>query len=670
MPTEPLTDPFACDAFISYASKDKAAADALCASLERRGLRCWIAPRDVRPGALYADAIVRALNGSKALVLLLSQYSVASTHVGKEIERASSKRRPIITLRLDAAPLTPALEYFLSESQWVDVDTAGFDAATEHIGLALEATLTGSTLTGSTPTATALPRSPRQRSPWIPAAVIGFLVIVGGILLARHWQTTPASAAPTLPAGAATTRTATAPTAPSVPAAQSVAVLPFEDLSEKKDQGYFSDGLSSELIDLLANVQGLRVPARMSSFYFKGKAATLQDIAHALNVSHVLEGTVRSSGQNLRITTDLVSVDTGTPIWSQTYDRKLDDIFKIQDDIAGSVVSALKISLLRRKPVARPTANPAAYRAYLQCYDEGYSESREAAAAGIRYCEQSVALDPTYAPAWTGLAFSYITAFSGFGMYSYSVARDHILAAAQRAIALDPNFAAAHLALAQLYYQMDFDPAAADVEIKRAIALDLDSSDAKWLEGYLASIQGRYDEARSALATAQSHDPLWSEISLQLGNVGYRSGRYDDAKAGYRSALDIEPKIGSVHYRLGLVALLEHDPATALAEFEREPDRDFRAVGLPMAYDALGRKADADRAIVAAERAAATMGAAYQMALVYAARKDSVKTLEWLERAHTQRDPGMLWIKGEPFLRFLEPEPRFQTLLREMHLAG
>jgi len=663
-----MTDPHARDAFLSYASADRAVADALCAGLEGRGIRCWIAPRDVAPGALYADAIVRALNGTRALVLVLSEHSVASPHVGKEIERAASKRRPIITLRLDAAPLTHALEYFLSESQWVDADRLGLEAAIDQIGAALGAILADVTPgpgvtpgSGTTPSRPAMRRRPwTATAAWATGAALALLAIVGGFLIAQHRP-----GAPSVDRGPARGAGATAAPSPD-PIQPSVAVLPFEDLSEQKNQAYFSDGLSSELIDLLAKVPGLRVPARMSSFYFKGKAATLQDIAHALSVRHVLEGTVRSSGQSLRITTDLVSVETGTPVWSQTYDRKLEDIFKIQDDIAGSVVAALKISLLRRPLTVKPTANTAAYQAYLQCYESSYNSSRDAAAATIRYCEQSVALDPDYAPAWTGLAFSYLTAFAGFGMYPYPVAREHMLAAAQRAIQLDPTFAAAHLALAQLYYQMDFDPAAAEVEIKRALALDLDAVDSNWLEGYIASIQCRYDDARRAFAVSQARDPLWTEDPLQIGNVGYRSGRYEDAKAGYRQALEIDPLVVSVHYRLGLVALLERDPTTALAEFEREPDPDFHAVGPPMAYDALGRKAEADRALAAAERT--TKGAAYQIALIYAARKDQQKTLEWLERAYAARDVGMLWIKGEPFLEFLKAEPRFQALLHKMHL--
>jgi TolB-like protein len=369
MQAELTTDPaFARDVFISYANQDTAVADALCASLERCGLSCWIAPRDVMPGALYADSIVRAINGAKILILVLSGHSVASSHVGKEIERASSKSRPIIALRIDAAPLTPSLEYFLSESQWVDATSIGIEAAHAKLAEAVQAQLrgTGPGTKGAVATGAASAKPSRKR--WPAVAALAVAALIGVAVFVRFWP------APRSPAVVQTVPGSTGVAAPdgsvqgTVDTQKSVAVLPFEDLSKNKDEAYFSDGLAGELIDLLAKVPGLRVPARMSSFYFKGRQATLQEIARALNVSHVLEGTVRSSGQTLRVTTDLVSVDTGTPVWSETYDRKLDDVFKIQDDIAGSVVGALKVSLLgKAAPRATPTANSADYTAYLKC---------------------------------------------------------------------------------------------------------------------------------------------------------------------------------------------------------------------------------------------------------------------------------------------------------------
>jgi TolB-like protein/tetratricopeptide (TPR) repeat protein len=680
------TDPaFARDAFISYANQDTAVAAALCASLEQHGLRCWIAPRDVMPGALYADAIVRAISGARVLILVLSQHSVSSPHVGKEIERASSKRRPIIALRIDAAPLTPALEYFLSESQWVDASSIGIEAAQAKLAEAVRARLGGppilpnplddsGSIGGAAPglsvgPATTAATATSSRSRWPLMAAFAVAALVAAAVIGKFWFGQRTAATPAQTASSAGTAAPDGPRANSTDKQKSVAVLPFEDLSQNKDQAYFSDGLSGELIDLLAKVSGLRVPARMSSFYFKGKQAKLQDIAHALNVTHVLEGTVRTSGQTLRITADLVSVDTGTQVWSESYDRKLDDVFKIQDDIAGSVVGALKVSLLGKdSPRAVPTANAAAYTAYLKCQEDLSILNREGAEDAVRDCQQAVDLDPNFARAWLGLAAAVQFQFVGFSVSTYEIARPRAYAAIQRALALEPNLGEAHYALAELLYQMDFEPAAAAVELQRATQLAPSSAEANWLSGYINNVQCRYEDALRSLSRARGLDPLSTDTRIQIGNVNYRWGKLEAAAAAYHEALGINALTGSAHYRLGLVALQQGNPTQALAEFEQERDPDFRAVGLPMAYDALGRKADAERALASAEKTAA-LGASYQIALVYAARKDSDKTFEWLNRAYAQRDTGMLWIKGEPFLRPFHSDPRFKVLLGKMHLS-
>jgi tetratricopeptide (TPR) repeat protein len=180
-------------------------------------------------------------------------------------------------------------------------------------------------------------------------------------------------------------------------------------------------------------------------------------------------------------------------------------------------------------------------------------------------------------------------------------------------------------------------------------------------------VQCRFDYALAALERSRARDPLFTDVHIQMGNVNYRRGRLAEAAAAYHTALALDEHAGSVHYRLGLVALLQGDPTAALAEFEQEPDPDFHSVGLPLAYDALGRKADAESALAHAESTAA-MGAAYQIALIYAARKDADDAFRWLDRAYRQRDAGMLWIKGEPLLKDLRPDPRFQKLLHQMHL--
>jgi TolB-like protein len=288
--------------FISYASKDVAVADAAVAALERHGVTCWIAPRDVKPGALYAEAIVQAISSARAVVLVLSANSVGSAHVGKEVERASSKRRPAIALRIDDAPLSPALEYFLSESHWIDARAGGMDAALSKLIDAIRdperaAPKTISTGTSGTSAvkASALHSKSRNRTLFVAGLAV-VAVALAALLADKFWVAKRLSTERPIAAKAP----AAAPATPTIPE-KSVAVLPFLDINEKKDQEYFSDGLSEELIDLLTKIPDLRVPARTSSFYFKGKQTTIPEIANALRVSHVLEGSVRKSGNELRI---------------------------------------------------------------------------------------------------------------------------------------------------------------------------------------------------------------------------------------------------------------------------------------------------------------------------------------------------------------------------------
>jgi hypothetical protein len=259
--------------FISYASPDVAVADAVCAALERGGVTCWVAPRDVLPGDFYADAIVRAIDTSKAIIIVLSQSAVASPHVLREVERATSKRHPVLTLRIDQVPLPAALEYFLNTSQWLDVGSDGLASALPKLLTAVRRVIAGAPPAHATIAAPDL-RAPARKTPGrsfnrmtMTLVVLVALAIVG-FVADRIWL----SARRAGPASATPVTTSVPASLPEAPGPEkSIAVLPFVDMSEKKDQEYFSDGLSEELIDRLAHSADLKVIARTSSFQFKGK---------------------------------------------------------------------------------------------------------------------------------------------------------------------------------------------------------------------------------------------------------------------------------------------------------------------------------------------------------------------------------------------------------------
>ncbi|HSY09171.1 MAG TPA: TIR domain-containing protein [Steroidobacteraceae bacterium] len=658
--------------FVSYASSDSATAESLCAYLERAGITCWIAPRDVRPGDFYADAIVQAINVCQALVLVLSAHSIASPHVVREVERASSKQRPVIAFRIDATPLPPGLEYFLSTSQWLDASADGAERAYPKLVEAVRRRSAGAaersssapagmTTTGITPQST---RSAAGINRMLTAAIVVIAAGLVYVLADRFWLSRRAPAAAnalvqTVPASAVTPANGD----------KSVAVLPFTDLSERKDQEYFSDGLSEELIDLLGKIPGLRVSARTSSFFYKGKQTTLGEIASALKVAHVLEGSVRKAGGNVRITADLVRVSDEAHLWSETYDRKLDDIFKLQDEIAGAVVKALKVSLLSADvPKAIPTANIDAYTLYLQgrLLIERYDLADNL--KGQEYLQQALKLDPKYAPAWAELSRARFVAFASFGASTYQEARPAVLEAANEALRLDPRLAAAHIALGSMLFAMDWDWSAADREFKSAIELDPGDSSTLPIAGQLAVSQGRYDEARRLAQTAIARDPLQILGYRGLGIASFFAGDLPGATTAFRKAIELSPTSDGLHYKLGLVLLSAGDAQGALAEFEHEPHAGWRRQGVPLALDALGRKADADRALALAAKDAPN-GWGFQLAEIYAHRKDLDQAFVWLDHAYQQHDPGLaIYLKGDPLLANVRGDARYNALLRKMQL--
>ncbi|MHB8476761.1 MAG: TIR domain-containing protein [Steroidobacteraceae bacterium] len=278
-PLEAERPPLPKDVFVSYASQDAAVANSVVEALERQGIRCWIAPRDVTPGEFYADAIVRAIDAARALVLVLSQHAAVSHHILREIERASSKRHPVISLRIDHAALPVGLEYFLNTSQWLDATEGDVNRAFPRLVEAARKVLAGGSSAQATPAPSRSSHisapSPIRQSWSRPVAAVLCLVAVAilGIAIDKRWFSR--HIVEEKPVAAAAAAPVTAPTVPE----KSVAVLPFVDMSEKKDQEYFSDGLSEELIDMLTKVPDLRVPARTSSFYFKGKQTKISDIA-------------------------------------------------------------------------------------------------------------------------------------------------------------------------------------------------------------------------------------------------------------------------------------------------------------------------------------------------------------------------------------------------------
>jgi serine/threonine protein kinase/TolB-like protein len=451
---------------------------------------------------------------------------------------------------------------------------------------------------------------------------------------------------------------------------KSVAVLPFVDMSEKKDQEYFSDGLSEELIGLLSKVPGLHVPARTSSFYFKGKPTKITDIAKELSVANVLEGSVRKSGKQLRITVQLIRAESGDHLWSETYERKLNDIFKIQDDIAVEVVKALKVSLLvEAMPKVKGTQSQEAYNLYLQARSQYHQVSTQSGdEKAIDSLQKMLKLDPHFAPAWATLALFHVAEFDMYMTRPFAEARADANGAAEQALRLDPQLADAHVAKGRVLYVFDWSWDKALAQYQEAIALDPANAIALRHAGLAACTLGRLDQGLQLILSAVARDPLDPWNYWILGELRYRHGELKEAETARRKFLEIASTgQKSAHYNLGLVLLAEDQTVAALAEMEREVSPKVRQQGLALALDRLGRKSEADAALAIAED---KYGAdeAYRIALVYANRKDLDRAFAWLDRAYRQHDPALNFVKGDPLLKNLESDPRYKAFLRKMKL--
>jgi TolB-like protein len=631
------------DVFVSYASQDAAVADAVVENLERQGIRCWIAPRDVRPGTEYADAIVAAINEAKAVVLILSGSAVASSHVGRETERAASKHKQIIAFRIDAASLSRSLEYFLSNSQWIDAAALGREGA---LGRLAEAVGQAPPVPPAKPTAMKVGSVGALKRAVVVAAFVVALVV--GAVAFRYW---PSKQRP--PVAAISDK--------------SIAVLPFTDMSQKKDQEYFGDGMAEEILDLLAKIPGLTVIGRTSSFQFKGKNEDLRKIGTELNAAYVLEGSVRSSGEQVRITAQLINTKTGAHEWSETYDRPIGDVLKLQDAIAAGVARELQLTVASDHLKPRATLKDAdVYDLLLRgrhAFDRFDKEGFTEAAALF---QRAIDRDPTSADAAAELAFSY-EAQAEWGFISPAAGFEQARRLAATALTLDPNNVLAHYVLGYIHIVYDWDWAAAASEFQQVATMTPGSADGLIGLALVSRTLGRWDDALRQINAAIAQDPLSPDGFSVLTKTQWSRGHLAEAEAAIRKTLDIRPTFGSGHLCLGLILLARGDRGAALQAMQQEATDDGQQQGLAIAYFALGRKAESN-AVLASMIKERADGNAVGIADVYAFRGQSDEAMHWLERAYAQKDSELYFIKSEAELQSLREDPRFKAFLKKMNL--
>jgi len=461
------------------------------------------------------------------------------------------------------------------------------------------------------------------------------------------------------------------------PPLASAAVLPFVDLSPQKDQEYFSDGLTEELITTLSQVSGLRVAARTSSFQFKGLNPDVHEVGRKLDVGAVLEGSVRRSGNRLRVSAQLISVKDGYQLWSESYDRDLADVFAVQEDVARSIVAALRVRLAPARDSAlavRPTGDLQAYDLYLKGRFAWNQRNATALPEAVRYLEQAVARDPKFVRAWSALAQAYLLVVpyaGGVPMDTWRKAE----AAARNALALDSTSAEAYAALGygSMIYAWDF--AAAEENFRRAIAADSNDATAHhWYGDFLAG-RGRLEECLAEMTRAHQVDPLSRQSGVEWGWASYLLHRNAEAEAHLRQILAIDPNYAQVHAKLGFLQIQQHRYPEAIASLKRAIDLGlfypYAASALAAAYAGAGDRASAQHIIDdLKQRSTHELVPPVHIAIAYAGLGDVTQGLEWLNRGIDQHDIYIPENFFEPLLDPLRKDPRFARVVARMGLNG
>ena len=450
---------------------------------------------------------------------------------------------------------------------------------------------------------------------------------------------------------------------------KSIAVLPFVNLSDDKEQEYFSDGLSEELLNLLAKIPELKVIGRTSSFAFKGKNEDLRNIAQQLGVAHLLEGSVRKDGNKIRVTAQLINATDGTQMWRDTYDRDLKGIFQLQDEIATAVVQQLKLKLLEI-PSAKvsDTGNIEAYNLILQGNYFFDKLDKENVAKSVDFYNQALAIDSTDARAWGKLA----NAISRQAWQNYIdpiAGREKARIAAMKSIALNKNLAIGYLELGDLKLYHDFDWKGAEEIYQKALILEPENPDILYsLGGGLYFAIGRWKESIELMKKCIEYDPLKPISHLNLGNILTHAGRPDEAIAYFKKTLELNPQFQRAHLYLGRNYLLLGKTEMGLKEMQQENFEVFRTFGMTLAYHAMGKKREADDALKDfTERFENDWY--YLLAELHAYRGEKDKAFIWLENAYNKKDGWLVFLKGDPLLKNLQSDSRYKAFLKKMNLT-
>jgi serine/threonine-protein kinase len=493
---------------------------------------------------------------------------------------------------------------------------------------------------------------------WIAVVVVAATLSLGLFFLGRYT------------AGTTTPRSSESATASNPQ--KSIAVLPLVNTSGDPANEYFSDGLSEELIAVLAKIPGLKIIGRSSSFLFKGKADDSRTIGDKLGVANLLEGSVRKQGDRVRIVAELINAADGRTLWSETYDRELKDVFAVQSEIATAVTDQLKIKLLgapAKSDAAPSNDNLAAYDALQQGTFYFRLSTEEGTRKATEFYGEAIRLDPNYALAHANLSLAWrllAAAWLGGGVEAteaYAKARNE----AQVALSLAPNLATAHEALGFVLLTSDFDFAGAEAELRKAEKLAPADAGPKGALCILFGAQGRLVEAETVARQTLALDPLGVTRYFNLARILIGGGRYDEAEAALRKAVVLQPAAARLHVHLTTIDVLRGNATGALQNAQLEPPGSWRDYALALARQMQSDRPAADAALQKLINENAASGP-FQIAAVYGLRNEPDKMFEWLDRAYTERDSGLTQFLVTPFILNYKDDPRFAAFCQKLNV--
>jgi TolB-like protein/Tfp pilus assembly protein PilF len=654
--------------FLSYASQDAQAAQRICEALRAAGIEVWFDRSELRGGDAWDQSIRRQIKNCALFIPVVSRH----TH-----ERAEGYFRLEWKLAVDRSHLMTATKAFLlpvviddtpeedeqvpdrfRELQWTRLPAGETPPAfVERVQRLLpgdtapsedRARSTGSAVASDAP-------APHGRIPKRSGVLYG--VIAAAVLLALGYLAMERVNRPQ----------------PSVPSAASIAVLPLANESAEANQQYFSDGISEDLITALGQFPGLKVIGRSSSFKFRDSKEDSRSIGEKLGVAHLLEGSVRKSGEMIRVSAELIDTADGSMQWSERYDRPYKDLFALQDEITRAVAQALKTKLLPGEHTAEqserpPSGNLEAYNALLQGRFYGSRNAEADVHKAIEFYTQATELDPRYAFAWGNLASAWTGLGSGFlegesAQEAYAKARE----AADRALALSPDLAAAHLARGYLLLNADFDWHGAEAEYRRAVALAPNDGWAKFNLGIQLATFGEVNQAIELTWQALATEPLRSNWYNYFAGYLLALNRLDEAERAVRRAIELQPSAVSYHQTLTIINIQRGNAQAALAAAQQELPGIWQDSALALARQIGTDRSAADAALKTLIEKTAGVGP-FQIAEVYALRNDAKETFEWLDRAWSSRDAGVQGLLYDPFILRYKDDPRFAAFCRKIGL--